>query len=107
MNYTSLHHHTEFSILDGFGKLGDIIAKAKKLGMHSLAITDHGNVYGWIKFYNLCKKEGIKPILGTEVYVEYDGRYRHAILLAQNQKGYQNILKLTTKACLENFKRIQ
>ncbi|MGN0481026.1 MAG: PHP domain-containing protein, partial [Lachnospiraceae bacterium] len=98
MNFTHLHVHTEYSLLDGSSKIKEIVARAKELGMDSLAITDHGVMYGVIDFYKACKAEGIKPILGCEVYVAPgsrfdkeanagDDRYYHLILLAENNKG--------------------
>ena len=76
-NFVHLHIHSEFSLLDGANRIKDIPARAKELGMDSIAITDHGVMYGVIDFYKACKKEGIKPIIGCEVYVAPRGRTRH------------------------------
>ena len=75
MNFTHLHVHTEYSLLDGSAKINEIVARAKELGMDSLAITDHGVMYGAIDFYRACKKEGIRPVLGCEVYVAPGSRF--------------------------------
>ena len=96
--FVHLHIHSEFSLLDGANRIKDLPVRAKELGMKAIAITDHGVMYGAIDFYKACKKEGIKPIIGCEVYVAprtrfdkqsgIDDRYAHLILLAKNQKGY-------------------
>src|SRR5574344_2812955 len=102
MNFTHLHVHTEFSLLDGSCKIKEIVARAKELGMDSLAITDHGVMYGVIDFYRAAKEVGIKPILGCEVYVSpgsrfdkeagaNEERYHHLVLLAENDIGYHNL----------------
>jgi DNA polymerase III subunit alpha len=110
--FTHLHVHTEYSLLDGCCRIGQLIHKAKDLGMHSLAITDHGNMYGVIDFYKAAREEGIKPILGCEVYVApNDFRSRdpaeksncHLTLLARNHTGYRNLIQLVTLANLEGF----
>ena len=114
MNFTHLHVHTEYSLLDGSGKIKEMVLRAKELGMDSLAITDHGVMYGVIDFYKACLAEGIKPILGCEVYVAPDSRfdrepgasddrYYHLILLAENNAGYQNLMKIVSKGFLEGF----
>ena len=101
MNFTHLHVHTEYSLLDGSAKINEIVARAKELGMDSLAITDHGVMYGVIDFYRACKREGIRPVLGCEVYVApgsrfhkeggvTDERYYHLVLLAENDIGFYN-----------------
>jgi len=93
MAFTHLHVHTEFSLLDGLGRIKELVARAKELGMDSIAITDHGVMYGAIDFYRACKDAGIRPILGCEVYTApgsrfdkeggvTDGRYHHLVLLA-------------------------
>ncbi len=111
MKYTPLHVHTHYSLLDGLTKLDDYIAKAKDCGMDAIAITDHGTMYGVIEFYQKCKAEGIKPIIGVEAYVvdehkkknaSEEERY-HLILLAKNYQGYKNLIKLITKAHLDGF----
>jgi len=113
MKFTHLHVHSHYSLLDGLAKIDDLIKRAKELGMDSLALTDHGNLYGALEFYQKAKKAGIKPILGAEVYIAYqrmqdkrpnidDKRY-HLTLLARNSEGYHNLIKLVTKAHLEGF----
>jgi len=110
--FTHLHVHTEYSLLDGLCHIRQVIGKAKELGMSSLAITDHGNMYGIIEFYTAAKEAGIKPIIGCEVYVAQTSRQNrnasdkdsyHLILLAKNQQGYHNLIQLVTKAHLEGF----
>ena len=110
--FTHLHVHTEYSLLDGMCSIHRLISRAKELGMNSLAITDHGTMHGVIEFYFAAKEAGIKPIIGCEVYVAPFGRQSrtakdknpyHLILLAKNEKGYQNLIQLTTKAHLEGF----
>ncbi len=110
--FTHLHVHTEYSLLDGLCRIPQVIAKAKELGMTSLAITDHGNMHGVIDFYTAAKEAGIKPIIGCETYVaETDRQSRsasdknlyHLILLAKNHQGYKNLIQLITKAHLEGF----
>jgi len=113
MKFVHLHTHSHYSLLDGLSKTGQLIKKAKENGMDSLAITDHGNLYGAIEFYQKAKKEGIRPIIGCEMYVCDNMRekqssgaernYFHLILLAKNNKGYQNLIKLVTAANLEGF----
>ena len=113
MQFTHLHTHSHYSLLDGLAKIPELVAKAKELKMKSLAITDHGVMYGVIEFYQKCKEAGIKPIIGCEFYVAPNGhkskrpkvdeeRY-HLILLAKNDAGYKNLLKLVSKAHLEGF----
>jgi DNA polymerase-3 subunit alpha len=110
--FAHLHVHTEYSLLDGMCRISQLIARTKELGMDSLAITDHGAMYGVIDFYVAAKEAGIKPIIGCEVYVaETDCRSResahrtpyHLTLLAKNEKGYRNLLQLVTKSHLEGF----
>lgn len=114
MNFTHLHLHTEYSLLDGSGKIRELVHRAKELGMDSLAITDHGVMYGVIDFYKACLAEGIKPILGCEVYVapnsrfdretgNSEDRYHHLVLLAENNQGYQNLMKIVSRGFLEGF----
>lgn len=113
MNFTHLHVHSHYSLLDGLSKIDDLIGAAKKQGMKALAITDHGVMYGAIEFYKKARTAGIKPIIGEEVYVApygylsktrpEDRTRRHLILLAKNNEGYKNLLILTTKAHLEGF----
>lgn len=113
MKFTHLHTHTHYSLLDGLSKIDDLVARVKELGMDSCAITDHGVLYGAVEFYKKAKAAGIKPIIGCEIYVSKnsmhekragidDERY-HLVLLAKNQTGYQNLLKIVTTAHLEGF----
>jgi len=110
--FTHLHVHTEYSLLDGMCRIPELVARAKELGMESLAITDHGVMYGVIQFYLAAREVGIKPVIGCEVYVAQDSRFSrsagdkdsyHLVLLAKNQTGYQNLVQLVTKAHLEGF----
>lgn len=111
--FTHLHLHTEFSLLDGACRIGQLVSRAKELGMQSLAITDHGNMYGAVDFYKACKKEGIKPIIGCEVYVAprtrfdrekvLDKEYNHLILLCENETGYKNLIKLVSLSYTEGY----
>ncbi len=114
MNFTHLHVHTEYSLLDGSNKIKEYVARVKELGMDSAAITDHGVMYGVIDFYREAKKQGINPILGCEVYVapgsrfdrEISGgedRYYHLILLAENNTGYANLMKIVSKGFVEGY----
>ena len=114
MRFTHLHTHTHYSLLDGLTRIDELVARVKELGMDSVAITDHGVLYGAIEFYQKCKKAEIKPIIGMEAYIAenmYDKRpgseskwgYHHLVLLAENNAGYKNIIKLTTAAHLEGF----
>ena len=111
--FTHLHLHTQYSLLDGACRLGNLVSRAKELGMTSLAITDHGNMYGAVDFYRECKKQGIKPIIGCEVYVAprtrfdkdkaLDKDYNHLILLVKNETGYKNLIKMVSLAYTEGF----
>lgn len=109
--FVHLHTHSHYSLLDGLAKIDDLIERAKTLNMDTLAVTDHGVLYGIVEFYKKAKKAGIKPILGVEAYLapksrtdkEASERYYHLILLAQNEKGWKNLIKLVTKANLEGF----
>lgn len=115
MNFTHLHVHTEYSLLDGSSKIKELPARAKELGMDSLAITDHGVMYGVIDFYRACKAVEIKPIIGCEVYVapgsrfdkeaigQGDDRYYHLVLLAENNTGYSNLMKIVSRGFTEGF----
>lgn len=108
--FTHLHVHTEYSLLDGASKIPELVAYAKELGMDSLAITDHGVMYGAVEFYQECTKSGIKPIIGCEVYLAKGShldmtektRY-HLILLAENDIGYHNLMRIVSKGQLEGF----
>lgn len=111
--FTHLHTHTEFSLLDGACRVEQLAERAKELGMQSLAITDHGNMYGAVDFYKACKKAGIKAIIGCEVYVAprtrfdrdkvLDKEYNHLILLCKNETGYKNLIDMVSKAYTEGF----
>lgn len=112
MKFTHLHVHSEYSLLDGSARVEDLAKKAKDLGMDSIALTDHGSMYGIIKFYKACKKEGIKPIIGSEIYVtDMDRRekstrnrkYYHLVLLAENNKGYENLMKIVSTGFIDGF----
>lgn len=112
-DFVHLHLHTEYSLLDGACRISPLVKKAKELNMHSLAITDHGVMYGIIDFYKACKKEGIKPILGCEVYTaprtykdkdaRLDAEQGHMILLAKNNEGYVNLMKLVSLGFTDGF----
>ena len=112
--FVHLHCHSHYSLLDGAGKVKPLIKRAKELGMTALALTDHGNLYGALEFYQACQSEGIKPIIGYEAYIAPQSRFKrgassqkeaayHLTLLAQNRTGYQNLLRLASKAYIEGF----
>jgi DNA polymerase-3 subunit alpha len=110
--FNHLHVHTQYSLLDGMGRISDLVERAKETGMESLAITDHGVMYGAIEFYLTAQEAGIKPIIGCEAYLAPNGHLSrnagdknnyHLVLLAKNQTGYRNLIQLTTKAHLEGF----
>lgn len=114
MKFTHLHVHTEYSLLDGSSKISELVARTKELGMDSIAITDHGVMYGVINFYKEAQKAGIKPIIGCEVYVapgscldrenvSGEERYHHLVLLAENNTGYGNLMKIVSKGFTEGF----
>ena len=114
MEFTHLHVHTEYSLLDGSNKIKEYVARVKELGMDSAAITDHGVMYGVIDFYRAARAEGINPILGCEVYVapgsrfdreagSGEDRYYHLVLLAENNQGYANLMKIVSKGFTEGF----
>src|SRR3989344_3257421 len=114
-DFTHLHVHSHFSLLDGLAKIDDLIAKAKEYKMSALALTDHGVMYGAIEFYKKAKASGLKPIIGLEAYIspgkmtdkttlgEGDKKYYHLLLLAENEQGYKNLIKITTLAHLKGF----
>lgn len=112
--FTHLHVHTEYSLLDGSAKIKDLIARTKELGMDSIAITDHGAMFGVIDFYKAAIDKGVKPIIGCEVYVAsrtrfdkevIDSKSNHLVLLAENNEGYQNLIKMVSLAYTEGFYR--
>ncbi len=111
--FTHLHVHSHFSLLDGLPKIGQLIDRVKELGMDSVALTDHGNLYGAIEFYKKAKDKGVKPIIGAEIYLAHesmlqkrpgvDDKIYHLVLLAKNLEGYQNLVKILTAAHLEGY----
>ena len=114
MAFVHLHTHTEYSLLDGSNKITEYVARVKELGMNAAAITDHGVMYGVIDFYKAAKEAGIKPILGCEVYVapgsrfektpgESEDRYHHLVRLAENNTGYQNLMKIVSRGFTEGI----
>jgi DNA polymerase-3 subunit alpha len=113
MSFVHLHNHTHYSLLDGLTKIDEMVKFAKEQGSPAIAITDHGTMYGVIEFYQQCKKQGIKPIIGVETYLALRGRKskesnedranRHLLLLAKNNQGYKNLIKLVSAAHLEGF----
>jgi len=112
-DFTHLHVHTQYSLLDGAARIPDLVKRAKALGQTSLAITDHGVMYGVVDFYKACKKEGVKPLIGMETYVaprsmrdregSQDREYAHLILLCKNETGYQNLMYLSSEAYLHGI----
>ena len=114
MAFAHLHTHTEYSLLDGSNKIKEYVARVKELGMNSAAITDHGVMYGVVEFYKTAKAAGINPIIGCEVYVapnsrfdreasHGEDRYYHLILLAENNKGYANLMKIVSIGFTEGY----
>ena len=114
MAFAHLHVHTEYSLLDGSGKIKEIIARAREMGMDSLAITDHGAMYGVIEFYKAAREAGINPVIGCEVYLtpgsrfdrenaSGDDRYYHLVLLAENDEGYANLMKIVSRGFVDGF----
>ena len=114
MEFAHLHVHTEYSLLDGSNKINEYVARVKELGMNSAAITDHGVMFGCIDFYKAAKAAGSKPIMGCEVYVapgsrfdreagSGEDRYYHLVLLAENDQGYSNLMKIVSKGFVEGF----
>lgn len=112
-DFVHLHVHTEYSLLDGSARIKRLAKRARELGMEALAITDHGTMFGVIEFYKACKAEGIKPIIGCETYIAprslerketgVDASNYHLILLAENNEGYENLMKIVSKACVDGF----
>ncbi len=114
MSFVHLHTHTEYSLLDGSNKIKSYVAKCKEMGMNAAAITDHGNMYGVTKFYDECMAQGVKPVIGCEVYVapgsrfdreqvKGEDRYYHLILLAENDQGYHNLIKIVSAGYVDGF----
>ncbi len=111
INFTHLHVHTEYSLLDGSAKIGELVSRIKELGMDSIAITDHGAMFGVMDFYKEAKAQGVKPIIGCEVYVTHKPRtikdatnkYYHLVLLAENNEGYDNLIKLVSYGYIDGF----
>ena len=113
MKFTHLHIHSHYSLLDGLSKIDELLDYVKELGMDSCALTDHGNIYGAVEFYKKAKERGIKPIIGAEMYMAFEGMTQerpniddkkyHLVLLVKNEEGYKNLVKLITKAHLEGF----
>jgi len=113
LNFVHLHTHSEYSLLDGASRIKDLVSKAKEFEMPALALTDHGGMYGAIEFYETAKNQGIKPIIGCEIYVATRSRFdksskkedsaNHLLLLAQNNQGYRNLMKLVSLAYFEGF----
>ncbi|MEG2643525.1 MAG: PHP domain-containing protein, partial [Eubacterium sp.] len=111
--FTHLHVHSEYSLLDGFGRIKDLVGYAVELGMDSLALTDHGVLFGAVEFYKECLAQGIKPIIGCEVYVAprgltqkesgIDNNPYHLVLLAENNTGYKNLCKIVSKGFVDGF----
>lgn len=113
IKFTHLHLHTEYSLLDGSGNVKKMVKRAKELGMDSIAITDHGSMYGTIEFYKACKEEGIKAIIGCEIYVASRDMYdktldngntiHHLVLLVKDEVGYQNLMKIVSYASIDGY----
>ena len=111
--FTHLHIHTQYSLLDGFCKMKDLVARTKELGMQAIAITDHGVMFGVIDFYKKRKKQGIKPIIGCEIYVaaksmdiknpDKDNKTHHLVLLAKNEEGYRNLMAIVSEGSIRGF----
>ena len=113
MAFTHLHVHTEYSLLDGSNKIKELVSRTKEMGMDSVAITDHGVMYGVIDFYKAATEAGIRPIIGCEVYVapgsrfdkngQADNKYNHLVLLAENDIGYHNLIKIVSRGFTEGL----
>ena len=115
MSFTHLHLHTEYSLLDGACRIEQLMDEVQRIGQTSVAVTDHGVMYGVIDFYRACKAEGVKPIIGCEVYVapqgrtrfdkvhEFDSESRHLVLLCKNETGYRNLSYMVSQAFTEGF----
>ena len=113
MSFVHLHVHTEYSLLDGACRIKDLAKRIKEMGQTAVAITDHGVMYGVIDFYRACREEGVKPIIGCEVYVsprkrtekihELDSDNRHLVLLCKNEEGYRNLCYMVSAGFTEGF----
>jgi DNA polymerase-3 subunit alpha len=113
MNFAHLHVHTDYSLLDGFSNVKKLTKRVKEMGMSSVAITDHGTMFGVIEFYNAAKENGVKPIIGLEAYMaargmqdrdpQLDKKSSHLLLLAENDTGYSNLLKIASAAQLDGM----
>jgi len=111
MSFTHLHLHTEYSLLDGLNKISELATRVKDLGMDAVAITDHGNMYGAMEFYEQMKKASVKPIIGVEIYIapngmekkEKDEERYHLVLLAKDMTGYKNLTKIVTESYMKGF----
>ncbi len=110
--FVHLHTHTEYSLFDGISRIPDLVAHVKEMGQTAIAITDHGSMYGAVYLYNECKKQGINPIIGCEIYITQNSRFQvppgreklyHLILLAENNEGYHNLVKICSRAWTEGF----
>src|ERR1700734_3299087 len=112
--FTHLHLHTDYSLLDGACDVDKLVERVASIGQKSVAMTDHGNVFGAVHFFDAAKKKGIKPILGCELYVckeedhrrefaDPDSKYNHLLVLAENEEGYKNLVRLTSEAALHGF----
>src|SRR3990167_5913545 len=114
MKFTHLHVHSHYSLLDGLSKIDELLDHVKELGMDSVALTDHGALYGAIEFYKKAKSAGVKPIIGIEAYIATgdmrekrqmadERQYYHLVMLAKNETGYRNLIKLSSLSHLEGF----
>ena len=113
MSFVHLHVHSEYSLLDGFSNIKKLVKRAKEMDMPAMALTDHGTMFGVIDFYNAAIQNGVKPIIGVEAYLaarsmkerdaQFDKRSTHLLLLAENQTGYQNLLKIASAAQIDGF----
>ena len=115
MSFVHLHNHSDYSLLDGSAKVRDLVNTAKEMGMNALALTDHGNMFGAIEFYQACQKAEIKPIIGAELYMAPGSRQDrttttgikdtsfHLVLIAKNETGYRNLINLSSLGYLEGF----
>ena len=113
MKFTHLHVHSHYSLLDGLAKIDQLLDACQELKMPSIALTDHGSMYGVVEFYQKAKKRGIRPIIGSELYLapegmdqrrpNIDNKFYHLVVLVKNKEGYRNLVQMTTKAYLEGF----